>query len=55
MMKEHADIGKTSWNGYLNFLERRFPDRWRKREAALGAVEETWEQQAKKWLQQHQA
>ena len=52
MLKQCAEAGKTSWNGYLNFLERRFPDRWRKREAALGAMDETWDSIAKKCQEQ---
>lgn len=55
MLKLCAEAGKTSWNGYLNFLERRFPDRWRKREAAMGAVDESWEAVAKKFQEQQRA
>jgi len=32
LAKEHAVNGKGTWTGFITILERRFPDRWRKRE-----------------------
>jgi len=50
MAREQAELGKTSWNGFLTTLERRFSDRWRKRDAAAGDVNETWDAQVRKHL-----
>src|SRR5690348_1272042 len=33
----HAEAGKTTWNAFMNMLERRFPDRWRKKDAIMGS------------------
>lgn len=45
-----AELGKTSWNGFITTMERRFSDRWRKRDALMGDVSESWEAQVKKDL-----
>jgi len=50
MAREQAEMGKTSWNGFLTTLERRFGDRWRKRDAASGDLNESWEAQVRKHL-----
>lgn len=50
MAREQAELGKTSWNGFLTTLERRFSDRWRKREAGAGDLNESWEAQVRKHL-----
>ncbi len=49
-----AELGKAAWSGFLTTLERRFSDRWRKRDQALGDLGETWEAQVKKALLQPQ-
>ena len=36
-LKVHADSGKSTWNGYMAMLERRFPERWRKKDAISGS------------------
>lgn len=43
-----AEQGKTSWNGFLTTMERRFSDRWRKRDALAGDLQESYEAQVKK-------
>jgi hypothetical protein len=45
-----AELGKTSWNGFVTMMERRFSDRWRKRDALMGDVSDSWEAQVKKDL-----
>lgn len=50
MAREQAELGKTSWNGFLTTLERRFSDRWRKRDATAGDLTETWDAQVRKHL-----
>jgi len=50
-----AELGKTSWNGFVTIMERRFSDRWRKRDALAGDIAESWEAQVKKDLLQRQA
>jgi hypothetical protein len=50
MAREQAELGKTSWNGFLTTLERRFSDRWRKRDATAGDISETWDAQVRKHL-----
>lgn len=50
MAREQAQLGKTSWNGFLTTLERRFSDRWRKREPSAGDINESWEAQVRKHL-----
>ena len=50
MAREQAELGKTSWNGFLTTLERRFSDRWRKRDAAAGDIAESWDAQVRKHL-----
>ncbi len=52
--RDMAEQGKASWSGFLTTLERRFSDRWRKRDQALGDLGETWEAQVKKALLQPQ-
>lgn len=46
--REQAELGKSTWNGFLTTLERRFSDRWRKRDATIGDLNESWESQVKK-------
>jgi hypothetical protein len=54
MARDQAEQGKAAWSGFLTTLERRFSDRWRKRDAAAGDLSETWEAQVKKALLQTQ-
>ncbi len=54
MAREQALLGKAAWSGFLTTLERRFSDRWRKRDASVGDLTESWEAQVKKALLQAQ-
>lgn len=50
--REQAALGKTSWNGFLTTLERRFSDRWRRRDPLMGDTQESWETQVRKFMLQ---
>lgn len=47
-LKKKADIGKTTWQGYMTLLERRFGDRWRKRDPGTGTADESVDQAFKR-------
>lgn len=49
--REQAALGKTSWNGFLTTLERRFSDRWRRRDPLMGDTTDSWEAQVKRFMQ----
>ncbi len=53
--RTQAELGKTTWNGYLTTLERRFPDRWRRREPGFGDLSDTFEGRMKAFLAASQA
>lgn len=52
-VKTLAATGKTSWNAPAQILERRFPDRWKRRDASTGAFDQTWDQQRQNWASKH--
>ena len=45
-----AATKSTTWNGYLTTLERRFPDRWRRREPGFGDLADTFEGRIKAYM-----
>jgi hypothetical protein len=48
--RTQASNGRTTWNGYLTTLERRFPDRWRRRDPAYGELADTFEGRIKAYM-----
>lgn len=55
MAQEQAALGKTSWNGFLQTLERRFGDRWGRRDPGLGYATDGLEGAIKRHLDEQQA
>ena len=53
--RTQAINGRTSWNGFLTALERRFPDRWRRRDPAFGDAGSSYEAAVRSFVLKQQA
>lgn len=50
MAREQAELGRTTWNGFLQTLERRFTERWGRKDSSYGSLNEGIEANIKKML-----